>query len=102
MDIKRLFLLIFDYISKGFLKPEMTVKQIRDIIKLRKNGDKPTDDVIEDLNISDKSDDEEPEEEPFYNPNKHYEQEFFEGCSHSQLVSMILALQFEFEKIKNK
>lgn len=84
----------------GLILPTMTVKQIREVVKTVTGKDKDFNEVVEDTSL--KEDEEEPEEEPFFNPNNHYERDFFENCSMEQLISICLSYQFEYEKLKKK
>lgn len=84
-------------IEKEVLKPTMSVKQIREYVKNLNNPSQEIDDkkVKED-------DYEDEEDEEFFNPNKHYDMSFFEGCNQKQLVGIAWTLQYELEKFINK
>lgn len=87
-------------VVKGLITRDMTVKQIREVVKTVMRKDSEVSEVVEDTSL--KEDEEEPEEEPFFNPNNHYERDFFENCNMEQLISICLSYQFEYEKLKKK
>ena len=90
---------IISLVTQSLITPDMTVKEIRDFIKNLKNQDKEKKELIEEK-LNDNS--EAIEESAFYNPNKHYDMEFFESCTKEQLLTIIWTLQFEYEKLKKK
>lgn len=82
-------------IDKGLITPQMTVKEIREKIKLISNGKDKAEKVLE------KIEEENHEEEipPAYNPQKHYDFDYFKEKSKAQLLNMIWDLQKEYEKL---
>lgn len=82
-------------IDKGLITPQMTVKEIREKIKLISNGKDKAEKVLE------KIEEENYEEEipPAYNPQKHYDFDYFKEKSKAQLLNMIWDLQKEYEKL---
>ena len=82
-------------IDKGLISPKMTVKEIREKIKLISNGKDKAEKVLE------KIEEENHEEEipPAYNPQKHYDFDYFKEKSKAQLLNMIWDLQKEYEKL---
>ena len=73
----------------------MTVKEIREKIKLISDGKDKAEKVLE------KIEEENHEEEipPAYNPQKHYDFDYFKEKSKAQLLNMIWDLQKEYEKL---
>lgn len=85
-------------IEKEILKPTMTKAEIREYVK---NLNKPSQEIDEDKN-KDEEDIDEDDDDEFFNPNKHYDMSFFEGCNQKQLVGIAWTLQYELEKFINK
>lgn len=86
----------FEMINKKVIVPEMTVKQIREVIKDLKQGTDKAEKVIEDTTINE-------DEIPMaYNPKEKYEYKYFESMTKNQLLNMIWSLQEEYQKLKNK
>ena len=85
-----------ELVKKQFIKPTMTVKQIRDYIKSLKDGTDKAEKVIEDTSIKE-------EEIPMaYDPKKEYEFSYFESKTKNQLINMIWELQKVYQKLKSK
>ena len=90
---------LIEDLNLGLLNPDMSVKEIKEYVK-NINGVPLEDDsstgnkeaVNPDGCIRDDEDSE------FFNPNKHYERDFFENCNTEQLISICLVYQFELEK----
>jgi len=88
-------------IEKDLIKPSMTVKQIREYIKQIEKGDNPSNKVLEQTQQNNEN--VEDEEIPMaYNPKQHYDFDYFENKSKSQLLNMIWELQKEYERLKDK
>lgn len=88
---------LLEDIEKNILKPIMSVKQIREYVK---NLNKPSQETVDDKKS--KVEDDEEDDDEFFNPNKHYDMSFFEGCNHKQLVGIAWTLQYELEKLIKK
>lgn len=89
-------------IDKGFLKPTMTVKAIRNTVKLLINGEEPTT-VTEVINNSNNLEEINEEEIPMtYSPDNVYDIDFFKARSKNQLINYIMTLQTAYQKLKNK
>lgn len=83
--------LLFDYIDKKLLRPEMTVKEIREFIKSLKDG---TDKAEKELNE---------EDIPLaYDPKQEYEYSYFENKTKNQLLNIVWELQKAYQKLKLK
>lgn len=89
---------LFEDIDKKIITPEMSVKELKVYVKKLKGEEKEENKVVEELN----SDEDEIEDLEFYNPDNHYELDFFESCTKEQLIAIISRLQFEYEKLKKK
>lgn len=84
-------------IEKEIIRPDMTIKQIRDYIKTLKNDD------AEKKVLSDEELESEDEEiEQAYNPKQYYEFDYFKGKNKSQLINIVWELQKEYQKLLNK
>lgn len=89
-------------IQNKVLRPEMSVLQIREYVKNYKAQQK------QNKKLQEKEDAPESYDEPFneaeiemaYDPKKHYEFQYFESKSKSQLLNIIMQLQNEYEKLK--
>jgi len=86
-------------IEKDLIKPSMTVKQIREYIKQIEKGDNPANKVLEQPTNNELDDEDIP---MAYNPKQHYDFDYFENKSKSQLLNIVWELQKEYERIKNK
>ena len=90
----------FSAIHDGKIKASMTVKEIRQQVKFLihggiENEKQPADSVIED-EINE-------EEIPMaYDPTKEYDFEYFKEKTKPQLLNIVMALQKEYQKLKNK
>lgn len=84
------------------IRPDMSVKSIRDYVKnyhaLQKQNKKLTEpqEKIKEPNIDDEIIPE------AYNPTKHYDFNYFEDKTKAQLLNIIWQLQTEYEKLKGK
>lgn len=79
-------------LKNGKLKPEMTVKEIREYVKQLKNGSGGADKVLEDQ--SDETDEINEDEIPMaYDPAQTYEFSYFENLSKNQLLNIVWELQ---------
>lgn len=87
---------IISLVTQGFIKPNMTVKQIREYIKLMKSGNVSAEKVIENFEID------ESEIPPAYNPNEEYEFAYFETKTKNQLLNIVWELQKAYQKLKLK
>jgi len=87
---------IVSVVTQGFIKPTMTVKQIRDYIKIIKSGNVSSEKVIENFEID------EEEIPPAYNPNNEYEFAYFETKTKNQLLNIVWELQKAYQKLKLK
>lgn len=86
-----------DLIIRKLIKPTMSIKQIREVIKSVSGKDTQKDKVVEDNTIINE------EEIPMaYNPKNEYEYSYFESKTKNQLLNMIWDLQKEYQKLKNK
>lgn len=89
----------WELVAKGLIKPTMTVKQIREVIKSIKDGTDKAEKVIE------KTTEDESSEETIpmaYDPTKHYDFDYFKDLSKQQLINNIWELQKEYERLKAK
>jgi ferritin-like protein len=91
-------LTIEDIVKQKIITAEMTVKQIREVVKnLTANGEK-LDKVTEDLSTEINED-----EIPMaYDPTKKYEYSYFENMNKSQLLNIVWELQKAYQKLKSK
>ncbi len=89
---------VFELVDKQFIRPEMTVKQIREYIKTMKDGDKP-EKVIEDTSSTEINEEEIP---MAYDPKQEYEYSYFESKTKNQLLNIVWELQKAYQKLKNK
>lgn len=91
-------LTIDNAIKEKYIKSDMTVKQIREVVKnLTANGEK-LDKVSEDLSTEINEND-----IPMaYDPTKKYEYSYFENMNKSQLLNIVWELQKAYQKLKNK
>ena len=88
---------VFELVDKQLIRPEMTVKQIREYIKTMKDGDRP-EKVIEDTSTEINE-----EEIPMaYDPKQEYEYSYFESKTKNQLLNIVWELQKAYQKLKNK
>lgn len=87
---------IFNAIDTKVLKPEMTVKEIREFVKSQRNG-QTTETVVEKkIEINE-------EEIPFvYDPKVEYEYSYFERKTKNQLLNIVWELQKEYQKLVKK
>lgn len=77
------------------LKPEMTVKQIREFLKNLKNGVSETENVLE----SHKEEIKEEDIPLVYDPKIEYEYSYFESKTKNQLLNIVWELQKEYQKL---
>lgn len=85
-----------ELVKKQFIKPTMTVKQIREYIKTVKDGSDKAEKVIEDTTINE-------DDIPMaYNPKQHYDFDYFENKNKAQLLNIVWDLQKEYERLKNE
>lgn len=83
---------------KGLIKPSMTVKEIRGIVKDLING--VTLDKVTEVKLEEEIN--EAEIPMVYDPAKEYDFDYFKSKCKNQLVNMIWELQKAFQKLKNK
>ncbi len=83
-------------IDKKVIRPEMTVKEIREYLKTLKEGTDKAETVIEDPVINE-------EEIPLaYNPVQEYEYSYFESKTKNQLLNIVWELQKAYQKLKGE
>lgn len=84
-----------ELVKKQFIKPTMTVKQIREYIKTLKDGSDKAEKVIDDTTINE-------EDIPMaYDPKQEYEYSYFETKTKNQLLNIVWELQKAYQKLKN-
>lgn len=89
------------------LRPDMSVKTIRDYVKnykaQQKQNKKLLSDSGDESEFKESYDDfDESKIEMAYDPKKHYDFEYFEKKSKSQLLNIVMSLQSEYEKLKKE
>lgn len=83
-----------ELVKKQFIKPTMTVKQIREYIKTLKDGSDKAEKVIEDTTINE-------DDIPMaYDPKQEYEYSYFETKTKNQLLNIVWELQKAYQKLK--
>lgn len=88
---------IFNAIDNKLVKPEMTVKQIREFIKSLKDGTDKAEKVVEDTTEINE------EDIPLvYDPKQEYEYSYFESKTKNQLLNIVWELQKAYQKLKSK
>lgn len=84
-----------ELVKKQFIKPTMTVKQIREYIKTLKDGSDKAEKVIEDTVINE-------DDIPMaYDPKQEYEYSYFETKTKNQLLNIVWELQKAYQKLKS-
>ena len=84
-----------ELVKKQFIKPTMTIKQIREYIKTLKDGSDKAEKVIEDTTINE-------DEIPMaYDPKQEYEYSYFETKTKNQLLNIVWELQKAYQKLKS-
>lgn len=90
-------------IRKSLLRPNMSVKQIREYVKNYKSLE------IQNKKLSEEPKEQEEAEKPIeeyiplaYNPKQHYDFSYFEKQSKAQLLNIVWELQKEYECLKKK
>lgn len=87
---------LYNLIENKVITPEMTCKQIREYIKLIKNGINEFKETIENTTINE-------EEIPMaYNPKQEYEYSYFETKTKNQLLNIVWELQKEYQKLRGE
>lgn len=89
----------WEFVAKGLIKPTMTVKQIREVIKSVKDGTDKAEKVIEKTTADETSEETIP---MAYDPTKHYDFDYFKDLSKQQLINNIWELQKEYERLKSQ
>jgi hypothetical protein len=89
---------VFELVNKQIIRPEMTVKQIREYIKNLNDEDNP-EKVIEDTSLSEINEEDIP---MAYDPKQEYEYSYFESKTKNQLLNIVWELQKAYQKLKNK
>ena len=85
-----------ELVKKQFIKPTMTVKQIREYIKTLKDGSDKAEKVIEDTTINE-------DDIPMaYDPKQEYEYSYFETKTKNQLLNIVWELQKAYQKLKKE
>ncbi len=84
-----------ELVKKQFIKPTMTVKQIREYIKTLKDGSDKAEKVIEDTTIN------ENDIPMAYDPKQEYEYSYFETKTKNQLLNIVWELQKAYQKLKS-
>lgn len=88
---------INDLVNKKLIRPDMTVKQIREFIKALKDGSDKAEKVIEDTTEINE------EEIPLaYDPKQEYDYSYFETKTKNQLLNIVWELQKAYQKLKSK
>ncbi len=90
-------------ISNKVLRSEMSVATIREYVKNYKAQQKQNEKLLEQPEEKQESYDEPFDEskiEMAYDPSKHYDFEYFEKKTKSQLLNIVMDLQKEYEKLK--
>ena len=88
---------VFNAIENKLIKPEMTVKEIREFIKSFKDGTDKSEKVVEDTTEINE------EDIPLaYNPKQEYEYSYFESKTKNQLLNIVWELQKAYQKLKSK
>ena len=88
---------IFNAIDNKLVKPEMTVKQIREFIKSLKDGTDKAEKVVEDTTEINE------EDIPLvYDPKQEYEYSYFESKTKNQLLNIVWELQKAYQKLKGE
>ena len=86
---------VFDLVDKKLIRPDMTVKQIREYIKTLKDGSDKAEKVIEDTTINE-------DDIPMaYDPKQEYEYSYFETKTKNQLLNIVWELQKAYQKLKS-
>lgn len=84
-------------IDKKLVRPDMTVKQIREYIKSLKDGTDKAEKVIEDTTEINEDD------IPLvYDPKQEYEYSYFESKTKNQLLNIVWELQKAYQKLKGE
>lgn len=84
-----------ELVKKQFIKPTMTVKQIREYIKTLKDGSDKAEKVIEDTTINE-------DDIPMaYDTKQEYEYSYFETKTKNQLLNIVWELQKAYQKLKS-
>lgn len=95
----------FECFDKQLLRPEMTVKQIREFVKNLKNGTPQAEMVLEDKSedkLKEKDEIDEAEIPMAYDPKQEYEYSYFESKTKNQLLNIVWELQKAYQKLKSK
>ena len=88
---------IFNSIDKKLLRPDMTVKQIREYVKSLKDGTDKAEKVVEDTTEINEDD------IPLvYDPKQEYEYSYFESKTKNQLLNIVWELQKAYQKLKGE
>lgn len=88
---------IFNAVDNKLIKPEMTVKQLREFIKSLKDGTDKAEKVVEDTTEINE------EDIPLvYDPKQEYEYSYFESKTKNQLLNIVWELQKAYQKLKSK
>lgn len=85
-------------IDSKLITPEMTVKEIREIIKTIKNGTDNAEKVLEDSGKTEINEEEIP---MAYDPKQEYEFSYFESKTKNQLLNIVWELQKAYQKLKS-
>lgn len=89
-------------IKNKVIRPDMTVKQIRDYVKNYHALQKQKENLFKDKEEKVEEEFDESEIPMVYDPTKYYEFSYFESKTKSQLLNMIWDLQKEYLKLKEK
>lgn len=93
---------LFNDIKSKVVRPDMTVKQIRDYVKNYYALQKQKENLFKDKEEKVEEEFDESEIPMVYDPTKYYEFSYFESKTKSQLLNMIWDLQKEYLKLKEK
>lgn len=88
-----------DIINKGLINPSMSVKEIREYIKTISTGKDKAEKVLEQTEESEIKEEDIP---MAYNPKQHYDFDYFEEKTKSQLLNIVWDLQKEYERLKKE
>ncbi len=90
-------------IKLTYLKPDMSIKLIRDYVKNYKALEKKNERLKEDKPKEEKQPDFNEEDIPeAYNPKQYYEFDYFENKNKAQLLNIVWDLQKEYNKLKKE
>lgn len=89
-----------ELINKGIINSEMTVKQIRKIVKQIINGDDAV--LVADVPVEEREEINEEEIPMAFDPLKKYDFEYYKAKTKNQILNMVWELQNTVQKLLNK